>query len=281
MIYKLIFMLMTIVITIFIYDVFDLLEKRKQMKKLSKVIKRRKDKNKYQGLLKITEKLLGWYGNKEKVQYRLSRAGNPKYLGESTAHFYASKLILAAFLALFAGETEISRIVYGFLGFMVPDGLIWLGGKKRQNDIKEQLPEMIDFLKKSLAGEAKMPETLAALSQKVSSPLKEEVMRLGAYYNMTYNLDEALNDFAKRIKLEEVDNLVLALKQAEETGRVKKILVQQADMLKKRLYFEQKKSTQNKANFLPLVQVLIVINIFLLVVTPMFLKFLNASLFNL
>ena len=232
------------------------------------------------GTLSLAERLLGWYGNRAEIGYRLARAGHPKYLGQTPAHFYASKLVLALACALFFGQSGWSLLFYGLGGFFAPDALIWLGEKKRREQMLEELPDMLDFLRKSLSSGAQLPQTLAILPDRLQGPLREEVVRLGAHYNLTMDLDAALEEFSRRVTLDEVDNMILALKQGEQTGKIKKLLGQQYEMLKSRMSSDLQKSTKNRANFLPLVSVLMVANIMLLVVTPMALRLMSDSFFK-
>lgn len=69
----------------------------------------------------------------------LSRTGwprpdTPRLIGESPAHFYAAKLILALFLGLrFRGL--LSSPVFSLVGFMLPDGLLYLADRKRKSGV--------------------------------------------------------------------------------------------------------------------------------------------------
>jgi len=272
------FFILALALTVLISEGWEYLIKQRRMWKLKKELEGGKGKT--NSLLLLAEKILFWYGNKAEINYKLARAGNPKYIGQSHAYFYASKLVLAAVSAVFFGKSGMPLLFYGLAGFMAPDILIWMGAKKRQELMLEELPEMLDFLRKSLSSGAQMPETLAALSNRLQGPLQGEVIRLSAYYNMTMDLDSALDDFSKRVSLDEVDNMILALKQGEQTGRVKTLLGQQGEMLKTRMNYDQKKSTQNRANFLPLVSVLMVVNIMLLVGTPMVIRLMGDNLFQ-
>lgn len=257
---------------------WQLIAKRRQLQRLKKQL----DANRMKGggILALAEKILGWYGNKSKLNYRLIRAGNPKYIGQSPAHFYASKLILALVGAFFIGKSGWPMVYYGLGGFMAPDILIWLGIKKRQEQMLHELPEMLDFLRKSLSSGTQMPQALAALAGRLQGPLQGEVIRLSAYYNLTMDISSSLDDFSKRVDMDEVDNMILALKQGEQTGRVKALLTQQSEMLKTRMSYDQKINTQNRANFLPLVSVLMVINIMMLVGLPIVLKIMSESFFQ-
>lgn len=101
-------------------------------------------------------------------------------------------------------------------------------------------------------------------------------MRLAARYALTLDLPRSLDAFANRIGLEEVDHLVLAQKQSEITGRVKTLLVRQSELLKARQQAEEEKGARNRANFLPLVSVMVVANIMILVVMPLLIQFTSS-----
>lgn len=226
-------------------------------------------------LLTLAGRLLGWYG-RYSLQQRLAQAGNPRLIGESPAHFYAAKLVLALLVGLRLGGTGPTLLAYAFLGFMLPDGLLYLAIRRRQEEIRRALPEMLDFLRRSLAGGAGMRETLAALPERLSGPLREEVRLLAAHYALTLDLPRSLDAFAQRTGLEEVEHLVLALKQSEVTGKVKTLLARQSELLKARQEAAEERGARNRANFLPLVSVMVVANIMILVVMPLLIQFTSS-----
>lgn len=159
---------------------------------------------------------------------------------------------------------------------MLPDGLLYLAARKRKEEILRALPDMLDFLRRALAGGAGIRETLAALPDRLPGPLREEVMLLAARYALTLDLPRSLDAFANRIGLEEVDRLVLALKQSEITGRLKTLLARQSELLKARQQAEEERGARNRANFLPLVSVMVVANIMILVVMPLLIQFTSS-----
>lgn len=226
-------------------------------------------------LLTLAGRLLGWYG-RHSLPDRLAQAGNPRLIGETPAHFYAAKLILAALVGWRLGAGGPSFAVYAFFGFMLPDGLLYLAIRRRQEELRRALPEMLDFLRRSMAGGAGMRETLGALPERLSGPLREEVMLLAARYALTLDLPRSLDAFANRIGLEEVEHLVLALKQSEVTGRVKTLLARQSELLKARQEAAEERGAANRANFLPLVSVMVVANIMILVVMPLLIQFTSS-----
>jgi len=226
-------------------------------------------------VLTVAGRLLGWYGGTS-IPDRLAQAGHPRLIGKSPAHFYAAKLILALLVALRLGGNGFTLLLFSLVGFMLPDGLLYLAARKRKEEIRRALPDMLDFLRRALAGGAGMRETLAALPDRLSGPLRKEVMLLAARYALTLDLPRSLDILAQRIGLEEVDHLVLTLKQSEITGRVKTLLARQSELLKARQQAEEEKASRNRANFLPLVSVMVVANIMILVVMPLLIQFTSS-----
>ncbi|MBO8169095.1 MAG: type II secretion system F family protein [Thermoanaerobacteraceae bacterium] len=261
-------------------------DKKKRRKRLARLLKQHERSPGFSW----AEKLLGWYGNREKLTYSLARAGNPKYLGRTVREFYTAKIILSLGLLLYLGMLLKvpffllggygAAFAWAAIGFFTPDFFIWIGIKHRQEQIFEELPAMLEYLKHSLGVGISMDKALAGLPNHLKGPLRQEAVRLSAFYNMTYDLNEALDRFSKRIGLEEVDNLVLTLKQGEVTGHVKKLLEKQLALLNMKAAYREERNIKNKGNFIPLVSVLMVINIILLVASPLILEFTTNSLFR-
>jgi len=226
-------------------------------------------------LLILAGRLLGWYGRRTLPQ-RLAQAGNPRFFGERPAHFYTAKLLLAIVVGLRLGGSGLPLLLLSLVGFLIPDVLIYLAARRRKEEILQTLPEMLDFLRRALAGGTRMRETLSALPQRVSGPLRREVIQLAAHYALTLDLTHSLDTFAARIGLEEVDHLVLSLKQSEVTGRVKTLLAHQAEVLKVRRQAEIEKGMKNRANFLPLISVMVVANIMILIAIPLLIQFTSS-----
>lgn len=230
---------------------------------------------------KYNSKINSWFNilKNDNVKYKIASAGNPKYIGETETHFYVSKIICAAIVGIIVGKSGIAVLITGTLGFFFPDFLIYLYAKNRKEEIIHQLPGMIDFLRKSLINGMMFDKTFASLTERVSGPLVEEVKRLSVRYNLTLDLDESLNEFARRIDLEEVDNLVLALTQSEKTGKVKELLTLQSSILKTKLEYEVRKNNDTKSNLLPLVSILMVGNILILVIAPLMISIFQNDFF--
>lgn len=271
---KLLLVPLVVLLFIIIDTSWEILREKQRIRRLVDTINA-KQGEKQNPMLILAGQLLGWYGRRT-LSTRLAQAGNPRFFGESSAHFYTAKLLLAIVVGLRIGGRGLPLLLLGMVGFMIPDVLIYLAARRRKEEILQTLPEMLDFLRRALAGGTGMRETLSALPQRVSGPLRKEVIQLAAHYALTLDLTHSLDAFAARIGLEEMDHLVLSLKQSEVTGRVKTLLAYQAEVLKVRRQAEIEKSMKNRANFLPLISVMVVANIMILIAIPLLIQFTSS-----
>lgn len=212
---------------------------------------------------------------KQKVKDKIERAGFPYRL--TYKKYYVWKITLAFIFSIVLGSDHsfVLRFTYAFLGFMVLDLLLFIHTKRKEVLIRDELPDMIDIISRSLSAGVPMKETLVLLAKRLKGPLATEVALLATQYQLEGNMERGLQRFQERLAIKEVDHLCLALRQGEQSGRMKGMLDKQSHMLKRLLHFQQTISTRNRANFLPLVTVGMVINILLLTVVPMVLMIMS------
>ncbi|WP_374713224.1 type II secretion system F family protein [Symbiobacterium terraclitae] len=260
------YLLLTLALTVIISETWALLRDRQRLRAIRRMSPGPPATSR---LLPLASRLLSWY-QRDTLPYRLARAGHPRFIGETPAHFYAAKLLFGLGLGLRFGSHAVTAFaLYAAVGFMVPDVLLILATRRRHEQILQQLPTMLDFIRRTLAGPGTLPDALAALPDRLTGPLSDETRRLSAQYTLTGDLARCLGDFAARIGMDEIDQLCLALHQAELTGRVKTILGSQADAIKLRLQADQKRAAATQANMLPAVSILVVANILLLIGLPL------------
>lgn len=216
---------------------------------------------------------------KENVEVFILRAGSPYHL--TFKRYVVIKLIATiAIYNFLAPNSPVFATIYVLIGFFGLDILLFAKKKQRQQKIIRELPFMISKIARSTSNGIPIREILLVLSTRLQGPLKEEVKRLSAHYNIDGNLSNCLPIFANRIGMDDVDNMAMAMIQAEQSGKMRAILEKQAEILKKRQNFKTMKGTKNRSNFLPLATVGMVICIFLLVAVPMFLLIASNGLFN-
>lgn len=216
---------------------------------------------------------------KDAIETFIIRGGSPYNL--TFKRYVVVKIGFTLFMIWMARNNSlVMQIIYSLLGFLAVDILIWAKKKKREEEILKELPFMITKIARSTANGVPIREVLMVLSSRLQGPLGEEVSRLSAHYNIDGNLSRCLPVFTKRIGMEDVDNMSMAMIQAEQSGKMRAILEKQAEILKRREGFKSFKSTKNRSNFLPLTTVGMVICIFLLVAVPMFLVVATNGLFG-
>ena len=216
---------------------------------------------------------------KEKIEIYILRAGSPYNI--TFKRYVVIKIIATVAVYYFlAPESPVFATIYVLIGFFCLDILLWAKKRARQQEILKEVPFMMTKIARSTANGIPMREILMVLSTRLEGPLRDEVKRLSAHYNIDGNLSNCLPVFANRIGMDEVDNMSMAMIQAEQSGKMRAILEKQAEILKKRENFKSIKGTKNRSNFLPLTTVGMVVCIFLLVAVPMFLLVATNGLFK-
>ncbi|WP_226375460.1 type II secretion system F family protein [Effusibacillus dendaii] len=232
------------------------------------------------------DRLAGWLmpvirhmPNRQMLERVTLQAGSPYQM---TFPRYAVLKLLGAvgFGLLLSPKWIVGKIVYAMIGFLAPDLLLFAKRRARQKRILRELPFMMQKIARSASNGIPLREVLAVLADRLRGPLQEEVKRLSAHYSIEGNLSKCLPAFCDRIGLEEVDDMAFAMLQAEQSGKMRVILEKQAEILKRRESFAAHKNTKNRANFLPLATVGMVICIFLLVAVPLFLSIATNGLFK-
>lgn len=216
---------------------------------------------------------------KEKIERFILQAGSPYNL--TYKRYSVVKIVMAiALYFVLAPESLGTKILFPLIGFFGLDIVIFAKRRQRQQQIITELPFMLTKIARSTANGIPLREILTVLASRLQGPLQDEVKRLSAHYNIDGNLTSCLPVFADRIGMDEVDNMAMAMIQAEQSGKMRSILEKQADILKRRENFKSIKGTKNRSNFLPLTTVGMVICIFLLVAVPMFLLVATNGLFG-
>jgi Flp pilus assembly protein TadB len=215
---------------------------------------------------------------KDKITLFIQRAGSPYNLDFN--RYVVIKTLGTIAMFYISPKTLVMGSIYVAIGFFGVDILLWAKKRKRQEEILKELPFMMTKIARSSGNGIPVRELLMVLSSRLEGPLKDEVTRLSAHYNIDGNLSHCLPVFSTRIGMEEVDNMCIAMIQSEQSGKMRAILEKQAEILKRRASFSAFKSTKNRSNFLPLTTVGMVICIFLLVAVPMFLVVASNGLFK-
>jgi len=174
---------------------------------------------------------------------KLDRAGSPA--GLTVSSFLALRFIafIAGFIAagalfmLWPTPMLLHRLLGSalllLLGILSPDYYLDLKIKGRQYTIRKSLPDAIDLLVVSAEAGTGLDGALAVVIKRKRGPLVDEFSRVLAEMRLGKGRQQAWEDMATRVDLDELRMLVAALRQAEQLGvSIAKTLRTQADSLR-------------------------------------------------
>ncbi len=181
--------------------------------------------------------------NVETLARRLDTAGRPfgltvlNFLG---LKFIAALLVAVAGFALFVlvmHQTPtlgvLFLIIFGILGFYLPE--LWLSSaiRSRQHLIVRALPDALDMIVVCTEAGQSFDQALRRVSDQWQNPLTDEFNRILAEIAFGRTRHEALSAASRRIQLNEMSNLISAIIQADILGvSISKVLRIQADQLR-------------------------------------------------
>ncbi len=173
---------------------------------------------------------------------KLDRAGSPSGLTVSTfltlrlIAFIGGLITAGAFFVLWPGATLHRWLGSGLLlllGILGPDYYLDTKIRGRQYTIRKSLPDLIDLLVVSAEAGTGLDGALAVVIKRKEGPLVDEFNRVLAEMRLGKSRQQAWEDMAKRVDLDELRMLVAALRQAEQLGvSIAKTLRTQADALR-------------------------------------------------
>jgi tight adherence protein C len=181
--------------------------------------------------------------NVETLARRLETAGRP--YGLTVLNFLGIKFIAALLLAV-AGFVlfvvvmhqapalgVLFAIIFGILGFYLPE--LWLSStiRSRQHDIVRALPDALDMIVVCTEAGQSFDQALRRVSDQWHNPLTDEFSRILAEIAFGRTRHEALTAASRRIQVNEMSNLISSIVQADLLGvSTSKVLRVQADQLR-------------------------------------------------
>jgi len=181
--------------------------------------------------------------NVETQARRLETAGRPygltvlNFLG---VKFIAALLLAIAGFALFVMVLHqapalgvLFSIIFGILGFYLPE--LWLSSviRSRQQEIVRALPDALDMIVVCTEAGQGFDQALRRVSEQWHNALTDEFSRILAEIAFGRTRHEALTAASRRIGLNEMSNLISAIIQADLLGvGISKVLRVQADQLR-------------------------------------------------
>lgn len=228
--------------------------------------------------------------NVEKVRHRLDLAGNPN--NWTPADFLGVRGLAAIFgaaigtLLAFALRMDPALILLlfgtsGAIGFFAP--VFWLGRKirARQKAILRQLPDAMDLLTVSVEAGLGFDAAMAKVAEKWDNELSRAFARVISEIRVGKLRREALRDMAARIEVPDFTNFIAAIIQSDQLGvSIGKVLrIQSEQMRVKRRQRAEEQANQAPVKMLIPLAFLVFPSIFIVLLGPTVLIFMNGGFF--
>lgn len=227
------------------------------------------------------ERMIGQHmksGKLRPMKVKLIQAGD--YDTEPIQHF-ARRIIWAAgglLLGLIVFKTDLMMIlVFGGIGVWMYDNRFKEKLRKRQMKLKSELPDFLDLLAATAPSAKSLDDAIKKVCQRMEGEVTLEFQRTLEEINAGRRQRDALNDFALRCGLPEVETFVSQVNQAEIFGTgVEKTLLMQAEKMRK-LKKDLAEMKAKKASVMLLLPTLfLLITILIIIVGPSIVQFIEA-----
>ncbi|QBZ83756.1 type II secretion system protein [Hydrogenovibrio crunogenus] len=158
---------------------------------------------------------------------------------QSLLFFFSAYLLSTRFNHL-NGQTI---IIATFLPFL-PSLFIWFKKKQRQNQLRQQFPEMLDAIVRALQSGYGIDGALSMIAEEFRAPLGKEVKEVNRQLTLGISMREILRDFQTRIEIPEAQFFVVTLIIQRETGgQLAPILEELSRLMRRREMFQAKLKT--------------------------------------
>lgn len=176
----------------------------------------------------------------KKIQQRLMQNGNPFNLNVISYIFIKTFISITFFLiGSFGYKNVFIALIFGALGFFIIDFQYYFKNKKENKIILKDLPDIVDILEIQTFANVDLGIALGEVYDVPKSKrLQEAFQRLSAEISLTKNYEKALDKFLENFNLQELTSFIFAIKQAITTGKSKKMLCNQSDVLNEKNIFD-------------------------------------------
>ncbi|HEX2179299.1 MAG TPA: type II secretion system F family protein [Actinomycetota bacterium] len=173
-----------------------------------------------------------------------------------------------------AAKSILFALMGGGLGFLLPGAWVARTGRKRQQQIRRDLPETIDLMAIAVQAGMGLEAALELASESLPGPLGDELHRLLQEIQLGSSRREALHLLRERTDVSELSSFALALIQADAIGSpIAEVL--QSNSARMRLIRRQ--VAREKAAKLP---VKLLIPMMLFIFPPLFVVIVGPAAFN-
>jgi tight adherence protein C len=189
----------------------------------------------------------------DELEDLLTKAGYPYQLNVQRMH---GAKILGAFAGFMVGffwylfglPLDIILVVFGpFLGYLAPKFVVRTLAKRRQEQIRYELPDFLDMMSITLSAGMSLDDALSYYVETTEGPLSEELARLNQEIRFGVQRETAYRSLIQRTESAELESLIQSLIQAHNLGTpIAQTFAQQAEEMR-RMRAERAKEAAGKA----------------------------------
>jgi tight adherence protein C len=180
------------------------------------------------------------------------------------------------------GRVLLLSLVFGVLGFYMPQ--LWLGSKisRRQKEIRKALPDALDLLTICVEAGLGFDAAMAQVCEKWNSQLSMAFQRVLQEIQLGKLRREALRDMSERIGLSELTSFVAAVIQSEQLGvSLANVLHVQADQMRmRRRQIAEEEARKAPLKMLIPMALLIFPALIIVLITPAAIRLVQSTLFG-
>jgi Flp pilus assembly protein TadB len=183
-----------------------------------------------------------------KARMKMRKAG---YTGEFAAAVYLFlKYILTALMfitGLLANYPDVIRPILLCAAFLVIIELVVAGARKKINlKFQKYIYKIYKYLHNQISSGVKVTDAIKTVYEVIDDKgLKNILIRLAARYELTLDIDVALEEFVSNFNVHEAETLCVALKQGIVTGDNQELLARQEEVMFKKYFNYIQAETDN------------------------------------
>jgi len=185
------------------------------------------------------EKQLNGGGVYKRAKEKLKKAG---FKGKNAVAIYLGvKYVLIPFASIVSHALYYPDIMPAVtltaLIYAATEGIVAAGRKKLNLKFQKYVYKLYKYLHNQVEAGVKPTEAVRAAYEIVEDrELREILVRLAARYELTLDIDSALEEFRENFDTHEAEAFCIALKQGVDTGDNKELLAKQEDVMFKKYF---------------------------------------------
>ncbi|MBN2008854.1 type II secretion system F family protein [candidate division KSB1 bacterium] len=141
-----------------------------------------------------------------------------EFRAKEILNFTIYSMLIAGLLGFLLTSSIIIAILFATGGYFLPKFYIRRQQTSRINKFNEQLVPAVDLMANSLKSGFSLPQAFEMITKEMGPPISQEFAMVLKENRLGISLDEALANFQKRVKSDELELVITATNIARETG---------------------------------------------------------------